>query len=837
MTNQYFKNFYKMTEEVINEKVRDYIKGVFVLGISNRDNKFIPLFLYRSEQDLKKDLLRKLKNNFEYFWFEKSKNIKESYILECKLFHDYFNKEGQYHPRKPIDTEFICPFCDQFPELKNFLNYYRKTIEFCTESFTEHEDDVENITEKTFYKELYQHRGIEPIIIEQIIFNPNKTIAFIGPRGCGKSTTGKRTIEIFKEGKKCLPIFINTKAEFGKVEFDNFDSNSKATTRDFIRRKILSYYRNYIEKECLQNQIYDCIIRPNKRVDINGNGAFTIFKEEYDYLFNNYCKNKSDNIEFDWIGSEDAKLLEYLNRIDNKLDVHHFCYIFKYSLFYDYQIVWLDNVDALPHVLQYYLLDSFNEIQASITPPILVFIISIREENVYRFEDFDDEEGNPDLSIVYSKDNSDKIIPDSSRIIKAVNQRVADGKVLNKIISDRLKYAQYNHIPNLKRKKLNIIDFEKYFKVIDETFYKEIVLKISEIIVKVMEITNTIYIANNSIKRYLTLHHGFFEYLLSKDEFSELSDYYSKGCFALNISFPQMVTEYYKWLTDPSKKSGLNMFNIVNHINEINADNNKISCYLPFLCLSTIWNYTLNSVERNEDVNIYHNPNIRKIIETLSIIGYKDKKVILNCLFDLYSMKSKSTESFISIRSNRIIREEDDIKEDLLVRLTYRGKVIISSVVNSYGYLLDCTSRSLHNFKQNKPDIHEYLYSYLCTLAKSHLTTLNVLGENTYFNSKGWVENYLKIFGIPQIYPYKRKENIGFMILGRYRAFYLQTVFASLLGHLKSKSDSNSDVLDFIFKVEELEKIFNRNINLLNDGKKLNIIDISDEIGIINYHK
>lgn len=841
-----FEYLYNTTYEDINNNIKQKLKGVYVLGKLDKDKNFIPELIERSDTDIRKSILDKNINSYDKFWYKETSNIKDAFILECELSHKIL-KDTKHKYEKPKDTNYKCPYCEQFPEIEYFLRYYENIIVFSTDTFTDEESDIEHITEDRFYKELYIDRDIEEEIIKQIFFKPAKTIAFIGPRGCGKSTTGLRVLNRIKRENKCLPIFINSRMIYGTSKFDNIEEDNavlkdtRTQAREFIRTSIISVYKEQIEKNDLLNDIFENIIIPDKREVINKTGLFTNFREEFDYIYYKYHSDfakRKCTIDFKkWITENYLEIKSYLDIIIGKLDIQHYCVIFKKYFHFKYQIVWFDNVDALPDLLQYWMIDSLNEIQASIPIPIIIFIISIREENVHRFEDYDDDDGYPDIIRIYWKDKkTNKLIPDPEKEIKAINQRIASSKVLKEIISTRLKYSQYKYIPKFTNQKYDFEEFKEFTKVIDDKFYNDVLIPISNKILSTFESTHSIYIANNSITNYMLLHKRFLEYLLSKDFFIELSDYYKNRYYAEKFTNPQMITEFYRWLSSPLENSGLYLFDLIDHIDILNHNQNKLSCFLPFICLSTIWNLTLINVQKEIPVATCHNPRVDEIIKKLKFIGYNDANVIKKMLLELYLVRDNERESFISIRANKFINKINDIEDDMLVRLTYRGKSILCSVVNSYGYLIECTIRKNFNelvFDQEKQK--QSLIMYLCDLTNHHLSTLNSFCAKPYIYKKGWVNDYLNIYGIPQRKPYSRKTDLGLKTGdGRFKAFYLQTVFSSLLGHFNNPDNKGDEDFNIInSKILDLENLFNDYIDLLNEGKQFDVSELAEAISAI----
>lgn len=103
--------------ETLNKVFKEVLIGNYAFGFIKvnkqaKKTEFIPMYVGRSDNDLKKEiyqqgLILKVKDGkqiYTHFKFSIAKNIKEAYLKECKNYHDYHDLgllDNKIHPKRP----------------------------------------------------------------------------------------------------------------------------------------------------------------------------------------------------------------------------------------------------------------------------------------------------------------------------------------------------------------------------------------------------------------------------------------------------------------------------------------------------------------------------------------------------------------------------------------------------------------------------------------------------------------------------------------------------------------------------------------------------------------
>ena len=111
------KGSYQLTNEEIDERVSKKSPGNYALGYRDEeDKKFVVRYVGRSDDDLKQRLKKQVEE-YKRFKFSYATSSKEAFKKECKNYHDSGeseNLDNTNHPDRPDDSDWECPFCDNF---------------------------------------------------------------------------------------------------------------------------------------------------------------------------------------------------------------------------------------------------------------------------------------------------------------------------------------------------------------------------------------------------------------------------------------------------------------------------------------------------------------------------------------------------------------------------------------------------------------------------------------------------------------------------------------------------------------------------------------------------
>jgi len=106
---------YSFDSDVIDEVVTRTSPGNYALGYKNEQGKFIVNYVGRSDNDLNQELKNYLPGTgYRRFKFGYAQSPKAAFEKECENYHDFDGLDNEIHPRRPDESDWICPRCDVF---------------------------------------------------------------------------------------------------------------------------------------------------------------------------------------------------------------------------------------------------------------------------------------------------------------------------------------------------------------------------------------------------------------------------------------------------------------------------------------------------------------------------------------------------------------------------------------------------------------------------------------------------------------------------------------------------------------------------------------------------
>ena len=109
--------FYDYSKDEMNACVASNKIGNYALGHENKEGKFVPEYVGRSDSDLLERLKSHIDEGDKYnsFKFCYKKTVKEAFEQECKNYHDFIDQlDNDIHPRRPVGKNYPCPVCGSF---------------------------------------------------------------------------------------------------------------------------------------------------------------------------------------------------------------------------------------------------------------------------------------------------------------------------------------------------------------------------------------------------------------------------------------------------------------------------------------------------------------------------------------------------------------------------------------------------------------------------------------------------------------------------------------------------------------------------------------------------
>lgn len=101
---------YHLTFDGIDAAVDRKSAGVYALGHSDPDGRFVVRHIGRSDEDIKSRLCDYIGSDvmFKYRYFA---SPKQAFLKECELFHTFSPPGNRIHPDRSRDANWECPYC------------------------------------------------------------------------------------------------------------------------------------------------------------------------------------------------------------------------------------------------------------------------------------------------------------------------------------------------------------------------------------------------------------------------------------------------------------------------------------------------------------------------------------------------------------------------------------------------------------------------------------------------------------------------------------------------------------------------------------------------------
>ncbi len=103
-----------LTRDAINTNVTRTSAGAYALG-KTKDGTFLVSRVGRADKDLAKRLGDYI-GQYAQFKYGYLGSPKAAFEKECGLYHDFSPPGNSYHPDRPDDTNWACPFCAVFDD-------------------------------------------------------------------------------------------------------------------------------------------------------------------------------------------------------------------------------------------------------------------------------------------------------------------------------------------------------------------------------------------------------------------------------------------------------------------------------------------------------------------------------------------------------------------------------------------------------------------------------------------------------------------------------------------------------------------------------------------------
>ena len=104
---------YRLTQEMIDERIIKICPGNNAVGRKDESGKFLVSVIGRSDLDLKSALKSWIgRTNKALFKFRYATSARDAFGIECENYHDFIQKRKGKHPARPDGANWRCPRCD-----------------------------------------------------------------------------------------------------------------------------------------------------------------------------------------------------------------------------------------------------------------------------------------------------------------------------------------------------------------------------------------------------------------------------------------------------------------------------------------------------------------------------------------------------------------------------------------------------------------------------------------------------------------------------------------------------------------------------------------------------
>jgi energy-coupling factor transporter ATP-binding protein EcfA2 len=704
-------------------------------------------------------------------------------------------------------------------EYKTFLDLFLSIARFsCDQSESVFEpDDADgppdegrksiSITQDEFFSHLYEPRNV----VQQLKENLRTTnlICLVGPPGSGKSTIVLKLNRELREDRLTNPAsssfmeLIDLRVETETNTFDLLDAESiEKSLRD---RLVAAYLEEFFPLTRAGDnprlKLWAFLLDSEKSKE-KPRQIFSVFQRLQDRatkLLRKYDLAHPGSISVhDWLqrSIQEPTVQAITEDVDKLIDFPHLVYAAASVQGIKKQVIWLDNVDKLSARQQ---TDTMLAARKLFTPVAtkVGMGVSIREENVFR-----------DYEL-----NDDKAVPYETRVLLEIPRGtgghafypsrdipVATDKVLRSIINRRLEFTrryQRQRVEQLSKLieestvntgeesgfdvELLTNQMRKLTPVITPQRYA-IIEKLSTNLLGAMAAERAIYLANNSLRDFMVIFRDCLADLLKTDEPEE------EPVKALSYERWYLSTLFLRRARHTQRRYKVGVYDILAATDKWFKNGQRdVGCLLPHLIITTIWNLTLQ--RKIENSAFTRSPPVGEVISRLALLGFNRNEIIEE-MHALY-LHNFSRQNLIEFRSRSVISSSDQIKDDISVYLTYRGKCIVARTSNSFGYIYDCL-RLLggdshgeeilidHPKIRSREEVINELLPLLCDVAQMHVQALKEISTNDLFAGDSWPYKYLDYFGVPKIPPYIRGVDSGAKGAER-RFFQLDLLLLSLM--------------------------------------------------------
>lgn len=671
-----------------------------------------------------------------------------------------------------------------------------------------------------FFQEFYEPREEAETFLIKALRKRNSLLCLIGSQGAGKTTLGYHVREqIAKQWPSTFIVFLDLKYETATRAID---ISSPQSLEDTLRQRLITEYLQRLfpyGRVMMEHRValWAYLLDAEVKKPLNLLSTFAPLQDHATHLLRIHDARHREDPPISvhgWLTvadqAGDVEVSNLTKEVDAKLEFAHLSHAAWRLRDVTRQLIWLDNIDSLPDAVQADAVDAVKRIYHPVSD-LLAMLVAVREENIFRDHDIDDAPAPPhDTRIRLDMPRT----TDGAAFFPAHDIPIASEKFLHGMMAKRLQAArsyQEKRVAELRELKAKLesvgdlsdadterladvdADLADLQPVISPSRFQH-VLHAADRLQTAMSHERAIYIANNSLRNYLFIVRDTLADVFREDEVNGIPP-------GVNYSDWHLATLFLRRVRNAPRRYQVGMYDVIRQSDDYaQVSSGGVSCLLPYLVLTTIWNLTLRSQTTQNRYG--YTPRVADIVKTLERLGYTADQV-LRAMHEQY-LRNNTRQNLIDFRTRTMLRTPSEIDKDMVAYMTLRGKCLVTRTGSSFGYLYDCL-RGIEYADQpdmlarklttlDVDDVINRLLPYLCDMAEVHCQSLRHIRDAAILGERGWLERYYVEFGTPQLPPYARSSAGGRMIKGVRRTLLVEGILGGLITFLRKESSARDRV-------------------------------------------
>ncbi len=671
-----------------------------------------------------------------------------------------------------------------------------------------------------FFGEFYEPRKEAETHLIKALRQRDSLLCLIGGQGAGKTTLGYQVRnEIQKKSPSTFIVFLDLKYEtFNRA----IDTSTPRRLEDSLRSRLCGMYLDRLfrfSREDIEHRATLWAYLLDKSVGKPDNllSTFEPLQDQATRLLRMYDarhRGKPKISVREWLKAADAsgdqEVSNLTKAVDEKLEFSHLAHAAWRLREVTSQLIWLDNIDSLPDDVQSEAVDAVKRIYHPVSE-LVAMLVAVREENIFRDHDIVDTPAPPfETRVRLDMPRT----PDGGAFFPGQDMPIAEERFLHAMMAKRLRATrryQELRVAKLREDKEKLksaakpsnadinrladidADLGDLEPVISPMRFQH-VLDAAQRLQEAMSHERAIYIANNSLRNYM---------FIVRDTLADMFREEEVNGFPPGLNYPSwhLATLFLRRVRHSLRRYQVGMYDVIRQSEDYTqVSSGGVSCVLPYLILTTVWNLTLRSQAVQNRYG--YTPLVADVIRTLQPLGYQPDQ-IRRAMHEQY-LRNNTRQNLIDFRTRTMICQPDEIDHEFFKYMTPHGKCLLVRTGSSFGYLYDCLrgveqgdqpdmlARALTNL--NVDEIIERLLPYLCDMAEVHCQSLRHIRDEGILGSRGWLERYYVEFGTPHLDPYARSSTGGRVINNIRRTLLVEGILGGLISFLKKESSARDRV-------------------------------------------